>query len=507
VSTSQTSVTVDGPLFVSGAGYLLSFRRTFAGSAFRPAEDSYLDGSGSDWLVKLAWPVGKGALSLTGFGNTNEFDASATVTDSPGALAERNEFEWYTRSFGARWESSLRGIRLRALAWHATADASARWNAHPGLWDDLASSHASTGGMATVQSGDDESGSLGGLRWTRLAGDYAVRGSRPLTHNGSLHVASAFAQYRGRLGTLRYDIAISLAPVLDAVRASPQLRLDYAVSPALLAAIGLTRSHQYAQSLRNPESVVGVIFPADLFVTAGAGLPVASSDQAIVHIAYRPVPEVRMTAEAYARRLRGLALVASRESEPYATTDIDAGRGKARGLSVDAAIERPHYGVTLSYAWQTVRYGDGAGEYTPAHAARHRVEAGAIVFPSATSSLRAGVTGTLGRRATPIQGAIEWESCNLLDRGCELAGSPDVSSLARGSDRLPAYFRVDLGARKHWHFRAASRNTQIAIFTTLTNVFGRKNVLRTVFDPLTGDRSVLGMRPLSPLTMGLDWRM
>ncbi|MGH7503142.1 MAG: carboxypeptidase regulatory-like domain-containing protein [Longimicrobiales bacterium] len=506
VSTSQTSVTADGPLFASGAGYLVSFRRTFAGSAFRPAEDSYLDGNGSDWLVKLAWPAGNGSLDLIGFGNANEFDASATLTDSLDASTERNEFEWYGRSLGARYEKWFDRTLFRAMVWHATADASARWNVDRASWDDLSSSHANTGAMASVQFGDDLRGSLVGVRWTRLDGDYAVRGSMPFARDGSIRFTTAIAQRHGRLGRLRYDFAISLAPVLDTIRASPQLRLDYPVSPALNITIGLGRSHQYAQSLRNPESVVGAIFPADLLVAAGSGVPVAFNDQAVVSIGVQPAPALRVTAEAFTRRLNGLALVASREAEPYARDGVATGRGSVRGISLDLSLDRPRYGIIASYAWQTVRYGDGSAGYTPTHAAQHRFEAGTIVFPSATSSLRAGVSAALGRRATPIEGAIEWESCNLLDRGCELAGSPDVSSEPRGSDRLPAYVRADLGARKHWHFRVARANTQIAIFATLTNLFGRRNVLRTMIDPLTGERSILGMRPFSPLTIGLDWR-
>jgi len=43
------------------------------------------------------------------------------------------------------------------------------------------------------------------------------------------------------------------------------------------------RTHQFAQSLRNPESVVGSVFPVDLYMGAAApGMPVAQSDQGVI---------------------------------------------------------------------------------------------------------------------------------------------------------------------------------------------------------------------------------
>jgi hypothetical protein len=76
----------------------------------------------------------------------------------------------------------------------------------------------------------------------------------------------------------------------------------------------------------------------------------------------------------------------------------------------------------------------------------------------------------------------------------------------RGADSLPAYVRIDLGARRHWHVALAGADRQLGLFLTLTNVLGRRNVLRNVIDPETGERSMLGMRPASPLTIGIEGR-
>jgi hypothetical protein len=129
-----------------------------------------------------------------------------------------------------------------------------------------------------------------------------------------------------------------------------------------------------------------------------------------------------------------------------------------------------------------------------------------IVFPSATTSLRLGATSVLGRRTTTATGGLEWEACNLLDRGCEFGGSPEYTGDPLGGTSLPAYLRVDLGVRKHWHVQLAGRDAMVALFGTLTNVLNRSNVLTYVRNPATGERVPVEMRPLAPLVVGLDWR-
>ena len=142
----------------------------------------------------------------------------------------------------------------------------------------------------------------------------------------------------------------------------------------------------------------------------------------------------------------------------------------------------------------------------PGHGASHLVEAGVVFFPSATASIRFGATGIAGRRATVVIGPLEWEACNLLDRGCELGGSPRHATDRLGRAKLPPYLRLDVGLRKHWHLKLGRRDALVAVFGTVTNVLGRKNVLTVVDDPATAERTEIGMRPLAPLVVGIDWR-
>jgi hypothetical protein len=265
--------------------------------------------------------------------------------------------------------------------------------------------------------------------------------------------------------------------------------------------------HQFAQSLRNPESVAGNAFPADLYMGAGApGVPVASSDQGVIAAAFEPSARTRCGAQVYARSFDRLLLVAPTGGEPFAAGELMTGWGTARGMAVDFAVSTSRLGFVARYGFQRLRLESAASSYVPGHGARHLVEGGVLVFPGATWSLRFGVAGALGRRTTPHGGAFEWEAPNLLDRGSEFGGSPayDVTSLGTGT--LPPYLRADLSARKTWRFTAGGRQAAVALFGTVTNILGRRNVLTYAVDPSSGHPVGIEMRPPSPLVVGLDWR-
>jgi hypothetical protein len=281
--------------------------------------------------------------------------------------------------------------------------------------------------------------------------------------------------------------------------------LDAGANTAIKAS--LSRRFQFAQSVRNAESVVGTVFPADLFVGAGSnGVPVARSDLVVLGVEHRPAPGMRIGAQLFARALDDLLLVAPRGGAPFMTGAFAVGDGLARGLSIDAAMSGTRYGLLASYGLQRTQYSFSDSSYTPEHASRHVAEFGVVLFPSATISVQAGVTAAVGRHTTAIPGAFEWESCSLLDQGCEFGGSPQYDADDLGKSRLPMYGRVDLGIRKHWHVDVGNGEAMVALFGTITNVFARKNALTYAADANSGERVAVPLRPLGPLVVGIDWR-
>ena len=215
---------------------------------------------------------------------------------------------------------------------------------------------------------------------------------------------------------------------------------------------------------------------------------------------------MRITLSGFARVMRDILLIAPGEAEPFATRALASGEGRSRGLALRMSLVSRRISIVGNYGIQRVRMGEGGASYIPHYAATHVFEGGLAVFPTATSSIRVGASGSAGRRTTVFTGTLEWEACNLLDQGCEFAGSPHYGQDPLGGARLPGYFRVDVSLRKHWHLRIGGREAMVALFGTVTNVLARHNLLAFARSPGSGALTEIEMRPLSPLVVGVDWR-
>jgi Carboxypeptidase regulatory-like domain/TonB-dependent Receptor Plug Domain len=514
LSTSHARLTMHGPLGATGAGFLLSLRSGFPGVLTPPKDPSYLQGRTGDLLAKVEAPVLHGRLRFLLYDSSNRLDAAANAESLDGATdPSRNAFEWDSRSAGVSWSREVAGGHLvQVQAWNARGEAEAGWRTGRSSSLSLEADREDQGLLATVERSYGRRFTGIGVRVQRSRTSYRVS---PLGGTGDgtalnsrIPLASLLARHREPLvGGLSADVALSATAAAGDLHLGPQVELRWRAAPSLSIAGSYAHSHQFAQSLRNPESVSGGIFPADLFLGTGAsGVPVARSDRVILGADLRPLPGVRLGTQAYLTRFDGLLLVAPTAGGPFATGDFAEGRGTARGVSVQAALSGPWYGALASWGLQDVRTIYGASSYVPGHGTSHLVELGLIVFPAPTASIRMGFTGALGRRGTGVLGAFEWESCNLLDQGCEFAGSPTNDTRHPGGTRLPDYLRLDIGVRKHWHLGIGGRDVELGLFGTLTNLFSRRNVLAVATDPSTGGRSLVEMRPFAPLVVGLDWR-
>jgi hypothetical protein len=513
LSTSHGRLTLHGPIGRGGAGFLLSMRSGFPGIV-APADPSYLQGHTGDLLAKVEGPALRGRFRVLLYDSGNRLDAAARA-EAPGVSeqATRNGFEWDSRSVGLEWTRAVApGTRMEVQAWNARGEAEAGWNTGERSGIALEADREDQGLLGTLERSSGERLTGVGVRIQRSRTDYRVASvgdSAATTSLGSrIPLVTLLAHHKEPLAAgLTADAAMSATAGAGDLHLGPRLELRWNAARNLSLSGSYARSHQFAQSLRNSESVAGGIFPADLFLGTGApGVPVARSDRVVLGADVRAFPGIRFGAQAYATGFDGLLLVAPRNGEPFSTRGFAAGRGSAKGISVEAAASGQWYGAIASWGLQRVRATYGDSSYTPGYASGHVVEIGVIVFPAATTSLRLGFTGELDRRGTGILGGFEWESCNLLDQGCEFAGSPEHDSRSPGSTRLPNYFRLDLGLRKHWHVEVGGRDVELGLFGTVTNLFGRRNVLAFATDPSTGKRTVIEMRPLAPLVVGLDWR-
>jgi hypothetical protein len=514
LSTTHGRVTLHGPLGASGAGFLLSARSGFPGIVAPKGDPSYLRGRTGDVLAKVEIPAFRGRLRFLGYDSGNEIDA-ATLAESPDPAATgpaRNGFEWDSRSAGVEWSRLVGKVALRIQGWNARGEAEAAWGPAEGAGFRLESDREDQGLLAAAERSSEGRFTGVGIRVQRSRTSYRVAAREGPGIGTSLDartpLAAVFVQHRRPVTPgLTADVALSATGAAGGLHLGLQSELRWRPSPAASISGSYARSHQFSQSLRNSESVAGGIFPADLYVGAGAsGIPVARSDRAVVGAELLARAGFRVGAQAYLSEFDGLLLVAPRAGTPFATGAFLAGGGASRGLSLEAAVSGARYGVTASYGWQRVRVTYGDSSYAPGYGTSHLIESGVIVFPTPTASIRLGLAGAVGRRGTGVLGAFEWESCNLLDQGCEFGGSPTHDTDRLGATRLPAYFRLDLGLRKHWHVEVAGRDVELALFGTVTNLLGRRNVLAVATDPVTGEKTAIEMRPLAPLVVGLDWR-
>lgn len=510
LSTSQGRLTLDGPLG-RGAGFLISLRSGFPDALAPRDEGSYLNGETGDLLGKLEAAVARGFLRLLVYESENELNTAAVALDD-GAPdpTRRNLFEWKNQSLGAEWTRGFGNRSLRLTAWRATSAASSRW-ADPADLLNLDASRRDHGAQASFAHRSSGTSTSAGLRAEVSATAYHIQADAAdaaSSEHARTRILTVFAQQERAL-TERLDLVLGAALAHGAGRLhfGPRAQLRFSSAEPLTLSASYARTHQFAQSLRNAESLVGTVFPVDLFVGAGApGIPVARSEQAVLAADYRPIGGVRLGLQAYARDLHGLVLVAPNNGHAFASDGFSVGSGAATGVSFDAAVSARRYGLIASYGWQRIHYEHGGSGYTPEHGATHLLETGVVVFPTPTFSARLGLTGAFGRRTTSVSSAFEWEACNLLDRGCEFGGSPDYGAAALGGTALPSYLRLDLGLRKHVHIEVGGRDALIAIFGTVTNILGRTNVLTYAVDPGTGNVIPIDMRPRAPLVVGLDWR-
>ncbi|NOT32674.1 MAG: TonB-dependent receptor [Candidatus Eisenbacteria bacterium] len=510
VSTTQTRLTLDGPLGDSGAGYLLSGRSGLHDVLAPRGESSYLKSTSRDWFAKLESPLLGGRARVLMYGNGNRAGASAVSEDSVSQRGRRNAFDWHGRSLGGEWSRAQANQSFSVRAWSADGEVSSDWLAAPGGIE-LTGTRRDLGALATFEHRARGS-TVAALRMEALRTRYQIEpdsaGGPRLDLDARPPVTTLTLQHDRPLGAqVQIQVGAALALADREAYSSPRAGLKWTPTEQLELSCACARTQQFAQSLRNPESVVSNIFPVDVFVAAdGARVPVANSDQASAAIIVRPWAGVRIGVQGYERVAREVLLVAPRDGEPFSTGGFTRGEARARGVSADLAISSARWGLVASYGWQRVRYEYGDSSYVPDHGAAHHLDGGVIVFPSATSSVRLGAVAVLGRRTTVVPGGFDWSACNLLNRGCEFSDSPHYGNEPLGAVALPGYLSVDVGLRMHWHLHLWGREARLEAFASASNILGRMNIL-TYVRPAGEDRLIgIELRPLGVLVAGVDWQ-
>jgi len=513
-----------------GAQALLSARWGHPGFLAPSSEASYVRGSFSDGLAKVEAPIGGGWFEVLAFTSDNSLRIASALTgagadSAPGSGAANlavgdvqgpNQFSWRSRSYGLSWERPLGGhTAVQARLWRADLDVASYWRATGGPLA-MSSGRRSHGSQLMLLADSPASSWRLGFNVERDRTFYTVvaASTSPLLTEslveirGEPEVFAAFAEHQRTLESgvqvlfgLRSSLVAGKRP-----RLAPRLSVHWPVSSSLSVSAGYARTHQWVQSLRNPESLVDNLFNPNLPIAAeGHGVPIARADQFSLALEAQPMAGVRAGLEGYARVLEGLVLVAPATGQPFAVDSFSIGRAQAWGGAINVELIGARYRAVLDYGFGAVTYDVGSGTYRPGFAVSHSLAASLGYQASATLAVRSALRVDLGRPTTLVKGPFEWEACSIIEGGCEAQGSPQEVAGPLSGTRLPPYVRFDIGVRKHWHWRLLGRDVLLTGFATLSNVLNRGNLFGYTVDPETGELSKLPSRPFSPLTVGLEW--
>jgi hypothetical protein len=194
MSTTQARVTLDGPLGLLGAGYLVSLRSAFPGTVAPQNEGSYLHGELGDLLAKVEASLLGGRLRVLAYSNENELSAASETDEegTPPPEAPRNLFVWGGGSTGAEWSRAFASTTVRLSAWRVLGDAEARWGGVDAV--EMTSRRGDHGVLATLE----RTAAVAGIRVEYIETSYRVASTRgtepPWAIEARAPVVSAFAQ-------------------------------------------------------------------------------------------------------------------------------------------------------------------------------------------------------------------------------------------------------------------------------------------------------------------------
>ncbi len=362
----------------------------------------------------------------------------------------------------------------------------------------------------------DAAGSAPGSATPALSDDDP--GRRMLNLRGEPILAGAYAdQAWGPLdGPWQITTGLRAAAMTGTTpRIEPRLGGILRIATGITASAGLARTHQFIQSLRDPDSPYGAQIGLDLPAAAGmSGIPIAQSDAATVGVGAQLGAVARLTVDGYARRMSGLAIVGPARADAFAVYGFDRGSARVTGgaLELDGAAGR--------IMWQTA-YGVGttietfeAMRYHPAAEIGQTLSAAAAVHLDRVTQLRVATWLAAGRPPGLLDGLPDGHDADdnggtaggrdTDDGGAAVAGpgDRDLSSTTASMASLPAYVRADIQLRREW--RAGPASGRLSTFLTLANVFNHDNVATIFPGSLGAPPRAIVLLPRS-LLAGVTW--
>ena len=336
VGTADLRTTVETGL-PGGGGLLVGGRRTTYDLLKRGAYDRAASSGFDEVLTKLTMPALGGEFDLLALRGSNDlsFFAEPQVDDTAPVPNRYNRVRWTTDTDAVTWKwADGDGTTARASAWRSGTRSLGEWeSAGERIRLDHELRHL---GLQAEAARIRPWGSLRlGVGAERLSTSYVTRGESLV--GGATFVAAAtswtgFVDHRW-IPHDHWLVDNGVRAVLGAgggLDLEPRASVHYRPRPEMTLSAGYARVHQYAQSLRNEESVLDAAFGFDPLVSAAdARVPVGRSDQVMASARFDLTQALRFEVDGYARRLDGLVLVAPATAHPFAVDSVEQEIGRA----------------------------------------------------------------------------------------------------------------------------------------------------------------------------------
>lgn len=511
-----------GPLSAVGGSFLVAVRQSANARLSDLHDQPGLGLQYGDLFVRATMPVAGGDLEAfalhgedrLGFDAGTEVPLASAGEDDgrPSGPSATNSLAWTTGTDALRWRSSG-PTHWEMRAWRTGFDASFAWT-----------------GVAQLESTLEELGAAASAEWQRGAVQYSAgidarridvqyqvtsasdSAAAPLSLTGAPMLVSAFGEARWKAGD-EWSFAAGLRDALVAPGdhgLEPRLSVRFAPGHRISLGLGYSRVHQYVQSLRNEESLVDAIAGISLPAVAGshaggATVPAARADQLITSLDVRLSSTLALSAVGYVRREQGLVMVAPLTAMPFATTSFASGTARAQGMTL--SLERAGERVTgnVAYSLSSVSQRAGTDAYVPDFAATQAISLGVGVRVWPSTTVRVAASANSGAPASVYADRLEWTPYTPASGSGDLSGSPQHIVGPLNGAQLPAYVRFDVGVRREWGLRLFGGPAHIAGIATISNVFGRGNVLGlsassagSLLQPL--------LLPARNLELGFEWK-
>lgn len=527
---------MDGPLPGGQGSYLVSARRTYV-DLFTDAAQALNLISGTfpyaftDAHLKLTHDVGKlGRLSGSLY-----LDEEAFRVPSEWDYSGNADFAWGSRAASVHYRQPF-GPALVGEFRLAASGFAGRFDAQERVYASNAARADSF--RTTVRARTAMHDLLAGADFTRYGARHELRGgvqvdAYVLDHDVVVGHPADFGGYVPNLR--RRDEPRTLAAYLeDEWTATTRLRLrggmrvlhaggrgtawlprfgaHYKVTPALTLSLGGGRYAQVLHTLRDEESIGSSLVAYDLLggITTAQGLSLAR-DLVLGGMWQNSSTRIRM--DVYAKRFDRLPLPPvpdnALEAPVLAADSFRAGEGTAHGLELLAHHSRGRAEFTLSYALSSAALSVGGERYPPRFERRHTADALAALPLGEEGQFSMRLAAATGQPYTPVVGLLRGYRHDPAQDAWVPWGFRDETLVLgeHNSARLPAYLRLDVGARKRYRKRWFGQPVTVTPYFQVLNILNNPNVLAALPQASGFGEPQLEFAPQLPVfpTFGVEW--